>query len=554
MKKSVVFLFIVILAAMLSGCILSKSPSTNPVAMTLGEVKTFSVNVFPTGGTYAWTLDSVPLVNADKSYVYTAQAGVHVLTVKAKHFLGTDTQTWNVLTDNSPPVANAGADRTVLVDTTVTLNGTGSTDPDNNISSYHWQQTGGPTVTLTNANAAIVQFTAAVSDGSVLTFKLTVTDTGGLQSTDTCTITVQQTITINWADVAAGYMHTAAIRADGSLWASGNNSYGQLGDGTNIDKLLSTQIGNDTNWAKVAAGYSHTVAIKTDGSLWAWGGNAHGELGDGTNIDKNVPTRIGLGTNWAVVFAGSMHNMAIKTDGSLWAWGWNTYGQVGDGTGVSKYIPTRIGVDTWTVVAPGLWHTMAIKSDGSLWAWGYNGYGQLGNGTMLGEFVPKQIGTDTNWSDVAAGELHTVAIKTDGSLWAWGYNGYGQLGDGTNIDKNIPTRIGIGSDWAVVAAGGGEDYFGMSSSDYTLAIKTNGSLWAWGSNGYGQLGDGTNIDKNIPTRIGTDTNWAEAVVSAGSMHNMAIKSDGSLWAWGYNGGGQHGDGGTVDKNIPWRIY
>jgi formylglycine-generating enzyme required for sulfatase activity len=150
---------------------------------------TFSVEVFPPGGTYTWTLDGAPLSNTGKSYVYTAEAGNHTLVVKATHFLGTDTQTWNIITP-SPPVANAGPDQTVAVDVTVTLDGSGSTDPDNNIASYQWQQLDGPTVTLSNADTAIAQFTANVTVGSTLTFKLTVTDATNLQATDTCVITV----------------------------------------------------------------------------------------------------------------------------------------------------------------------------------------------------------------------------------------------------------------------------------------------------------------------------------------------------------------------------
>ena len=187
MKKSVVFLVFGMLTAILSGCILSKTPTTNDVRMNSGEQKTFSVNVSPSDATYAWTLDGTSISNTENSYVYTAEEGDHVLIVKAKHESGTDTQTWNIQV-NDPPIADAGDDQSVMVDATVTLNGSGSTDPANNIVSYHWQQTSGPSVTLTNADTSIAKFTASVAFGSVLTFELTVTDAGGLQSRDTCVV------------------------------------------------------------------------------------------------------------------------------------------------------------------------------------------------------------------------------------------------------------------------------------------------------------------------------------------------------------------------------
>jgi hypothetical protein len=189
MKKSVVFLFIAMLSAILSGCIISKTPSTNSVTIPFGEQKTFSANVFPPNATYVWTLDGEPVSNSGKSYTYTALAGGHLLIVLATHSLGTDAHVWNVY-GNSPPVANAGDDQTVAVDSTVTLDGSDSADPDSDIVSYQWSQIDGPTITLTDANIALAHFTVTVAVGSTLTFELTVTDATGLQAIDTCVITV----------------------------------------------------------------------------------------------------------------------------------------------------------------------------------------------------------------------------------------------------------------------------------------------------------------------------------------------------------------------------
>jgi len=296
------------------------------------------------------------------------------------------------------------------------------------------------------------------------------------------------------------------------------------------------------NWSSVSCGGYHTIAIKTDGTLWAWGENGYGQLGLGDTTDRNTPTQVGTGTNWSSVSCGYGHTIAIKTDGTLWAWGYNYYGQLGLGDTTNRNTPTQVGTGTnWSSVSCGGWHTIAIKTDGTLWAWGYNYYGQLGLGDTTDRNTPTQVGTGTNWSSVSCGVYHTIAIKTDGTLWAWGRNGYGQLGLGDTTNRNTPTQVGTGTNWSSVSCGYG----------HTIAIKTDGTLWAWGRNYYGQLGLGDTTDRNTPTQVGTGTNWSS--VSCGGWHTIAIKTDGTFWAWGYNYNGQLGLGDTTNRTVPTRV-
>ena len=317
-----------------------------------------------------------------------------------------------------------------------------------------------------------------------------------------------------------------------------------------------------------AAGGAHTVVIADDGSLWAWGRNNWGELGDGTTRARTRPVQISADTDWVSVAVGHAHNIAIRADGSLWGWGWNHKGQLGDGTTSNRTRPIQIGSDTdWARVAAGENSTFAIKEDGSLWAWGANYWGPLGDGTYgwcLGGGLarphyrspdaspylttPMQFGADTDWADVAVARWHAVAIRTDGTLWAWGENSAGwtlPLGRSVGTWVASNTPVQIGTD---------ADWASVSASQaITLVIKTDGSLWAFG----GQLPPDHSVETDIsaPRQIGTDTEWAVAV--AGHYHHAAIAVDGSLWTWGRtNHAGRLGDGSSHDtsgRNVPAQV-
>src|SRR5690554_4952976 len=212
----------------------------------------------------------------------------------------------------------------------------------------------------------------------------------------------------------------------------------------------------------------------------------------------------------------------------------------GEGTHSINYTVTEI--DEYVQISSGSFHTTALKTDGTLWAWGWNENGQLGDGTTIDRHRPIQIGTETDWQSISTtGYSNTIALKADGTLWVWGRNDIGQLGDGTTTDKHTPVQIGTDTDWQSISVG----YF------HTIALKADGTLWAWGWNSHGQLGDGTTTDKHTPVQIGTDTDWQN--ISTEHRHSIALKTNGTLWAWGWNEFGQLGDGTTTDKHSPVQV-
>ncbi len=334
------------------------------------------------------------------------------------------------------------------------------------------------------------------------------------------------------------------IFSEGGLWTWGSDGYGQLGDNSTSNKSSPVQtIAFGTNWKQVSAGNHHTAAIKTDGTLWLWGRNSSGRLGDNTTTHKSSPVQtVSAGTNWKQISCGYFHTAAIKTDGTLWTWGRDGYGQLGDNTTTDKSSPVQTITfgNNWKQVSAGQHHTAAIKTDGTLWTWGRNGYGQLGNNTANNTSSPVQTITfGTNWKQVSCG-YHTAAIKTDGTLWTWGYNAFGGLGINSTTPKSSPIQtIAYGTKWKQISTG----------RDFTTAIKTDGTLWAWGQNTYGQLGDNSATDKSSPVQtITRGTNWKQ--IEAGQHHTAAIKTDGTLWAWGRDDNGQLGDNSITNKSSP----
>ncbi|MBH8559362.1 RCC1 domain-containing protein [Hymenobacter negativus] len=386
-------------------------------------------------------------------------------------------------------------------------------------------------------NAAGTQITGVVVPAGAQSGPVTATTGGGTTPVATASFARARTL-------AAGGSHTVAVRADGSLWAWGNNASGQLGLGNTASQNTPQRVGTDTNWASVAAGGSHTVALKTDGSLWAWGSNASGQLGLSNNTSQNTPQRVGTGTTWASVAAGTSHTVAVRSDNTLYAWGLNDNGQLGLGNTTNQNAPQRVGTDTnWATASAGGSHTLAVKTDGSLWAWGSNANGQLGIGSTTAKSAPQRVGSGTSWASVAAGTSHSLAVQADGSLWAWGANASRQLGLGsTTADQNTPQPVGSGTNWLSAAAG----------DAHSLAVQADGTLWAWGSNANGQLGLGNTTNQTTPQAVAAVTSWLSA--AAGTGYSAGEQSCGAAWAWGLNTTGQVGDGSTTTRTSPVLIY
>lgn len=341
----------------------------------------------------------------------------------------------------------------------------------------------------------------------------------------------------DWVRIQLYNNTSFGVKSNGTIWGWGINTLGQVGNGNTTNQLNPVQVNNTLNaWLTISAGGTHSLAVKTNGTLWAWGQNNFGQLGDGTNTNRTVQTQIGSDNKWMSVVAGQDHNLGLKSDGTLWAWGQNNFGQLGDGTTANKNAPVQIGSDNkWVSIAAGVEHSLGLKSDGTIWAWGHNNSGQFGNGTTSDQLTPIQIGTD-KWISIVAGGFYSLGIRANGDLYSWGNNSNGQLGDGSTTDRLSPVHIGT------------DKWFNVSAHFYhTLGMRSDGTLWAWGNNGYGQLGDGTTIDRPSPVKIGTST-WVG--LATGFYHSHAIRFDGRLYGWGKNDLGELGDATNTNRSSP----
>lgn len=360
----------------------------------------------------------------------------------------------------------------------------------------------------------------------------------------------------------------------GQLYAWGINGDGQLGDGTTVNKLTPVQVhGPDdvgflTDIIEVDSGRS--LAIKSDGTVWAWG---LGPLGDGTVYSSLTPVQVhglddvGFLTDIIAVSSHYGQRFAIKSDGTLWAWGENYDGELADGTLDDRLTPVQVhgegdvGFFTdVTAIECGGNHSLALRSDGTVWAWGSNEYGQLGNGTHnfnalltpIQVHGPDNVGFLTGIKAIACGYYVNFALKLDGTVWGWGASNYGTsgVGDGTTVDRFTPTQVHGSDDIGFLAD------ITTISIDYRhcLALKSDGTVWTWGVNPYGELGIGTLSNRSVPTQVHGlgDIGFLTDIttISSGDHHCLAAKLDGTVWAWG---AGPLGDGTVDDHSTPVQI-
>ena len=396
-------------------------------------------------------------------------------------------------------------------------------------------------------------------------------------------------------EIAAGASHTLARKSDGTVWAWGENDYGQLGDGAPTEpytgRFEPVRVVGLADVVQISAGGRHTLARKSDGTVWAWGDNSGGQVGDGTTILRASPVQVsGLG-GVVEVSAGYFYNLARKGDGTIWAWGAGGYGQLGDGLYEDRLTPIRLGeLSGVTQMAAGFLHSVAVREDGGLWAWGANGNGQLGDGTTVTHQTPFQVPGLGGLQAAAVGGFHTVALRRDGTVLTWGDNSLGQLGNGAYTFRAAPVVVGGLSNVAAIAGSGyhslaltadgrvfawgtnianqfGDDSVGHSSPTqiaglanvtaitagyfHSVALLADGNLRSWGSNYNGLLGTGT--DDGIAGVVPVSALFGVTQVSAGGSHTLALKNDGTVWAWGENGSGELGDGTTTHRFAPVQV-
>jgi alpha-tubulin suppressor-like RCC1 family protein len=347
--------------------------------------------------------------------------------------------------------------------------------------------------------------------------------------------------------VDAGGSHACALRSDHALFCWGSNAFGQLGLGNTTNRSSPVRVtALGASVSSVSAGNLHTCAVKTDGSVWCWGSNGNGQLGNGGTTDRASPVRItGLPTTAVEVSAGYSHTCARTSDRKLWCWGSDFFGQLGNGvsgSGHDRSTPvqvTSLGSAVAGVSAGGNF-TCAVKTNGSLYCWGRDIEGQLGNGKQ-GPFLhystPQLVPGISSVAGVSAGDLHACARKTDNSLWCWGYNGYGEVGNGTRTNQTVAAQVA--SNASSASAGG----------YHTCARTGTSTALCWGRNANHQIGDGSATDRLVPVKV-TSLGSSVTSVSAGGSFTCARRTNNSLACWGDNTRGQLGNGTTNVQSCP----
>ncbi len=355
--------------------------------------------------------------------------------------------------------------------------------------------------------------------------------------------------------ITAGSSHTCALLQNGTVVCWGSDASGQLGNGAAGSSLTPSPVSGLSNVAEVSAGDFHTCARLNSGAVWCWGSGAFGRLGNNSTSDSPVPVQVaGVGgSGWLSgatdVSAGGAHSCAVLGSGSVVCWGFNERGELGNGdpTYSSSSFPVAVqGISTGSGVSTGEAHSCAVLSGGTVECWGFNHYGQIGSAVQPGSNIPIAVGGVATATQVSAGGSHTCALLSDGSGKCWGYNAFGQLGNGRALDS--PTAVSSSGIAAAPLEVGGGNF-------HTCALLAGGTVECWGWNGRGELGNNTFDDSSSPVAVSGLSGVTDIGVggSVGGGHTCAVVTGGTVWCWGYNSHGQLGDGGTGNSPVPVQV-
>ncbi|HEY3011153.1 MAG TPA: Ig-like domain-containing protein [Gemmatimonadales bacterium] len=418
----------------------------------------------------------------------------------------------------------------------------------------------GRTVTWTTSDATVATVSTSGLVSALSTGSATI-EASSEGQTGTAAVTVAAPIpTRTFVAFTAGGAHTCALTAEGAAYCWGRGESGQLGapapsscpldPGVFPCALAPVAVGGGLTFEQITGGGSHTCGLTVDGTAYCWGSNTSGQLGNNSTTQSQVPVPVATELHFDALDAGANHTCGVTSGGASYCWGLNDRGQLGDGTTTNRTVPVAVsgGLAFEVLTAGGfnIGHTCGVVTGGAAYCWGDNEQGQLGMGSadVDPHALPTAVSGGLAFVSLTAGlGRHTCGLLDTGAAYCWGENTFGALGDGSTIARAIPVPVSGGLGFTDVKAGG---FIG-----HTCGFTDTGAAYCWGENERGQVGDGTTIDRSLPSAVAGGLSFAD--LEAGFRHTCALTTSGTLYCWGSGAAGQLGINSTSQRNAPAKV-